>query len=70
MNNRLLRDDEFWDRAPARTLFASATPGPAEMRLAGGRCVDMTMRPTYVPDPAVEVRPTKGQLDDLAREVQ
>ena len=35
LDNRPLRDDEFWDRAPARTLFASATPGPAEMRLAG-----------------------------------
>lgn len=68
LDNRPLKSDEFWERVE-RTLFVSATPGPMELESVDN-CVDMSIRPTYVPDPVINVRPTKGQLDDLVKEVQ
>lgn len=68
LDNRPLTFDEFWDRVE-QTLFVSATPAPFELSLVD-ECIDMSIRPTYVPDPIIKVRPTNGQLDDLAREIQ
>ncbi|KAL9185530.1 hypothetical protein ACHAXT_003307 [Thalassiosira profunda] len=69
MDNRPLREDEFWSRIP-QTLFVSATPSHRELQLAESPCVDMTIRPTFVPDPVIMVRPTQHQLDDLTKEVK
>lgn len=69
LDNRPLREDEFWKRIP-QTVFVSATPSPKELRLAESSTVDMTIRPTYVPDPIIETRPTQNQLDDLLKEIR
>ena len=68
LDNRPLREDEFWERIP-QTVFVSATPSPRELELAESSAVDMTIRPTYVPDPIIETRPTQNQLDDLLKEI-
>jgi excinuclease UvrABC nuclease subunit len=69
LDNRPLRDDEFWERA-GQTLFVSATPSQQELDLAERDPVDMVIRPTFVCDPVIDVRPSKGQLEDLLREVK
>ena len=53
-----------------RMLFVSATPGEEELRLAGGVVVEQIIRPTGLVDPEVEVRPVKGQVDDLLHEIR
>lgn len=72
MDNRPLRDSEFWDRV-GQTLFVSATPGTEEVQRVTkdqAPLVDMIIRPTYVCDPVIEVRPPKGQLEDLKAEIE
>jgi len=69
LDNRPLRIDEFWSLVP-RTVFVSATPGDEEHRLAGGVVVEQIIRPTGLVDPEVEVRPVKGQVDDLLNEIR
>jgi excinuclease ABC subunit B len=69
LDNRPLRIDEFWGLVP-RVLFVSATPGDEELRLSGGVVVEQIIRPTGLVDPAVEVRPVKGQVDDLLHEIR
>jgi excinuclease ABC subunit B len=69
LDNRPLRDDEFWERV-GQTLFVSATPSKQELDLAERDPVDMVIRPTFVCDPVIEVRPKQGQLEDLLREVK
>jgi len=69
LDNRPLRYEEFLHFAP-RVLFVSATPGPEELRLTGGVVVEQLVRPTGLIDPAVEVRPVAGQVDDLLAEIR
>ncbi len=68
LDNRPLKFDEFRARIP-QTIFVSATPGDYEMRTAQ-RVVEQIIRPTGLVDPAIEVRPTHGQIDDLMGEVR
>jgi excinuclease ABC subunit B len=53
-----------------QVVFVSATPGPYEFRQSEGRVVEQIVRPTGLIDPEIEVRPTKGQIDDLISEIQ
>jgi len=68
LDNRPLRFDEFLERVP-QAIFMSATPGPFE-REHSGSVVELIVRPTGLLDPKVEVRPTKGQIDDLLAEIR
>ncbi len=67
-DNRPLTFDEFLQRIGQR-LFISATPGPYERRESSS-IVEQIIRPTGLVDPQVEVRPTKGQIDDLMEEIR
>ncbi|MGH7568246.1 MAG: excinuclease ABC subunit UvrB [Gemmatimonadales bacterium] len=69
LDNRPLRIDEFMTLVP-RLLFVSATPGDEELRLSGGVVVEQIIRPTGLVDPEVEVRPVRGQVDDLLHEIR
>ncbi len=68
MDNRPLRFDEFTERVQ-QVVFMSATPSPYELRVSS-RVVEQIVRPTGLIDPEVEVRPTKGQIDDLIEEIR
>ncbi len=68
LDNRPLKFDEFRARVP-QTIFVSATPGDYELRVSK-RIVEQIIRPTGLVDPAIEVRPTHGQIDDLMAEVR
>jgi excinuclease ABC subunit B len=68
MDNRPLTFDEFTHRVK-QVVFMSATPGPYELR-TGRQVVEQIVRPTGLIDPEVEVRPTKGQVDDLIEEIR
>ena len=67
-DNRPLTFEEFRARVP-RTVHVSATPGPFERRMAT-TVVEQVIRPTGLVDPEVQVRPTKGQIDDLIAEIR
>src|SRR5260370_5796668 len=69
LDNRPLKYDEFMRLVP-RILFVSATPGEEELRLSEGVVVEQIIRPTGLVDPQVEVRPVKGQVDDLLHEIR
>jgi excinuclease ABC subunit B len=69
LDNRPLRIDEFMDLVP-RIVFVSATPGDQELQLSEGVVVEQIIRPTGLVDPEVEVRPVKGQVDDLLHEIR
>jgi excinuclease ABC subunit B len=64
LDNRPLTYDEFRTRLN-QAIAVSATPGPEELERAGGEVVEQVIRPTGLVDPAIEVRPVKGQVDDL-----
>jgi len=64
LDNRPLRFEEWLERVGPR-LFVSATPAPYELSETGGEVVEQVIRPTGLLDPPVEVRPVKGQVDDL-----
>ncbi len=68
-DNRPLKAEEFWQKAK-QTVFISATPGEWEFNCSGSEIVEQVIRPTGVLDPLVEVRSTKGQIDDLLEEIQ
>jgi len=68
MDNRPLSFDEFEQRM-GQVIYTSATPGPYEMGRAD-QVVEQIIRPTGLVDPEIEVRPTKGQIDDLVGEIQ
>jgi excinuclease ABC subunit B len=68
LDNRPLKFHEFESRMPP-TLFVSATPADYELQKSGGVVVEQVIRPTGLLDPEVEVRPTKGQIDDVLNEV-
>ncbi len=67
MDNRPLKFDEF-EEVMGNTIYTSATPGPYELEKAD-QVVEQIIRPTGLVDPEVEVRPTKGQVDDLVGEI-
>ena len=70
IDNRPLRFDEFVERVD-QVVFMSATPGPYELRVTPpGRMVEQIVRPTGLVDPEVEIRPTKGQVDDLIEQIR
>jgi excinuclease ABC subunit B len=69
LDNRPLRVEEFQSIVD-QTIYVSATPAPFEIKEAGGRIVEQVIRPTGIPDPPIEVRPTAGQVEDILREVK
>ena len=69
LDNRPLKFEE-WERRVGQVIYVSATPGPYELTKAGGVVVEQIIRPTGLLDPEVEVRPVRGQIDDLLHEVR
>src|SRR5581483_9442239 len=69
LDNRPLRFSEFEALVP-QTIYVSATPGPYELKKAGGVIVEQVIRPTGLVDPQVDIRPVKGQVDDLLEEIR
>jgi excinuclease ABC subunit B len=69
MDNRPLRFEEFETRAH-QTIYVSATPGPYELTKSAGVVVEQIIRPTGLVDPEVEIRPIRGQIDDLLAEIR
>ena len=69
IDNRPLTFDE-WKGRVAQVVFVSATPGPYELERSAGVVVEQIIRPTGLVDPAVDVRPVKGQVDDLLHEIR
>ncbi len=66
-DNRPLNFQEFEERV-GQTIYVSATPGPYELTKVEGEVIEQIIRPTGLLDPIVEVRPVKGQIDDLLEE--
>jgi excinuclease ABC subunit B len=69
LDNRPLTFDEFLSLTP-RAINVSATPGDIELRLSDGVVVEQIIRPTGLIDPEIEVRPVRGQVDDLLKEIR
>ena len=69
LDNRPLTFAE-WEERVKQVVFVSATPGPYEMSKAQGVVVEQIIRPTGLIDPPIEVRPVKGQVDDLLQEIR
>src|SRR5712691_9803829 len=69
LDNRPLMFDEFLSLTP-RALNITATPGDIELRLSEGVIVEQIIRPTGLVDPEIEVRPVRGQVDDLLNEIR
>jgi len=69
LDNRPLTFEEFEGRVH-QVVYVSATPGPYELTRSGGEVVEQVIRPTGLIDPAVEVRPTRDQIDDLLGEIR
>src|SRR6204780_590550 len=69
MDNRPLRFAEFETRT-GQIIYVSATPGPYELTKSAGVVVEQIIRPTGLVDPQVEIRPVKGQIDDLLAEIR
>lgn len=68
LDNRPLKFEEFLERVP-QVVFVSATPAAFENEVQN-QVVEQIIRPTYIVDPEIDVRPTKGQIDDLLNEIQ
>ncbi len=68
LDNRPLNFDEFL-ASINKCIFVSATPGDLELKLSKGVVVEQVIRPTGLMDPEIEVRPIKGQIDDLIQEI-
>ena len=69
LDNRPLTFEEFEHRMN-QVVYVSATPGPYELTKSGGTVIEQVIRPTGLVDPQVEVRPVKGQVDDLLEEIR
>ncbi len=69
LDNRPLMFEE-WESVIHRVLFVSATPGDYELERSGGVVVEQIIRPTGLVDPALDLRPVKGQVDDLLAEIR
>ncbi|MBQ8522735.1 MAG: excinuclease ABC subunit UvrB [Clostridia bacterium] len=68
-DNRPLNFNEFNNRI-GQVVYVSATPNDYEIDKANGQVIEQLIRPTYLLDPEVEVRPSEGQIDDLYSEIQ
>ena len=69
LDNRPLNKQE-WEEQVSQGVFVSATPGDEELEKSGGVVVEQIIRPTGLVDPEIEVRPVKGQVDDLLSEIR
>jgi excinuclease ABC subunit B len=69
LDNRPLNFEE-WQQRVGQLVYVSATPGPYEYERAGGVTVEQVIRPTGLMDPPIEVRPVRGQVDDLLQEIR
>jgi excinuclease ABC subunit B len=69
LDNRPLTFEEFEHRVN-QVVYVSATPGPYELTKSGGAFVEQVIRPTGLVDPEIEIRPVKGQVDDLLEEIR
>ena len=69
LDNRPLNFEE-WEARVGQLVYVSATPGPYELNKSGGVVVEQVIRPTGLMDPPIEVRPVKGQVDDLLKEIR
>jgi excinuclease ABC subunit B len=69
LDNRPLNFDE-WEQRVGQVVFVSATPGPYELSKSLGVVVEQVIRPTGLMDPPIEVRPVRGQVDDLLGEIR
>ncbi|MGH9253767.1 MAG: excinuclease ABC subunit UvrB [Vicinamibacterales bacterium] len=69
LDNRPLSFEE-WEARVRQVVFVSATPGPYELSKSGGVVVEQVIRPTGLMDPPIEVRPVRGQVDDLLKEIR
>jgi excinuclease ABC subunit B len=69
LDNRPLMFDEYLALTP-RAIFVSATPSELELRLSEGVVVEQIIRPTGLVDPEIEIRPVRGQVDDLLNEIR
>ena len=69
LDNRPLTFEEFEHRVN-QVVYVSATPGPYELTKSAGVVVEQIIRPTGLVDPEIEVRPVKGQVDDLLHEIR
>ncbi len=69
LDNRPLNFEEFEHRT-GQVVYVSATPGPYELTRSAGVVVEQVIRPTGLVDPQIEVRPVKGQVDDLLEEIR
>jgi excinuclease ABC subunit B len=69
LDNRPLNFEE-WEQRVKQMIFVSATPGPYELQKSHGVVVEQIIRPTGLIDPPIDVRPVKGQVDDLLNEIR
>jgi excinuclease ABC subunit B len=69
LDNRPLTFEEFENRTN-QIIYVSATPGPYELTKSGGVFVEQVIRPTGLVDPEIEIRPVKGQVDDLLEQIR
>ncbi|MEI6245288.1 MAG: excinuclease ABC subunit UvrB, partial [Acidobacteriota bacterium] len=69
LDNRPLNFPE-WEQRAKQVVFVSATPGPWELKEAGGVIVEQVIRPTGLVDPTIDIRPVTGQIDDLLAEIR
>ncbi|MDZ4742568.1 MAG: excinuclease ABC subunit UvrB, partial [Verrucomicrobiota bacterium] len=69
LDNRPLNFTEF-EAHISQALYVSATPGIYELKETGGRVVEQIIRPTFLVDPPVDIRPLTGQIDDVIAEIQ
>jgi excinuclease ABC subunit B len=69
LDNRPLDFNE-WEQRVRQVVFVSATPGSYELSKAGGVVVEQVIRPTGLMDPPIDVRPVRGQIDDLLAEIR
>ena len=69
MDNRPMRFEEFEKRL-TKCLCLSATPGPYELEKSGGEIVEQVIRPTGLVDPIIHVKPARGQVQDLVKEIE
>jgi len=69
LDNRPLNFQE-WESRVDQAIYVSATPGPYELAQSGGVIVEQIIRPTGLVDPPIEIRPIRGQVDDLLAEIR
>jgi len=69
LDNRPLNFEE-WEQRVRQVVFVSATPGPYELTKSAGVVVEQVIRPTGLMDPPIDVRPVRGQVDDLLKEIR